>query len=93
MHQPSDVAELVGLGGAFCKGRDSPLLVGSVQGNVGHTEAASGLVSVSKIVTIMETGIVPPTLNHKTPHPEIDALVDGRIKVLWIATFQTCFLR
>ncbi|KAF9016931.1 polyketide synthase [Hymenopellis radicata] len=56
--------------GSYFK-RDSELLVGSVKGNIGHTEIASFLTSFSKVCSMLATNIVPPQANYKTPNPAI----------------------
>ncbi|KAL2839981.1 hypothetical protein BJX68DRAFT_271844 [Aspergillus pseudodeflectus] len=38
-----------------------PLLIGSVKTNLGHSEAASGLTSIMKVVVAFEHGLIPPT--------------------------------
>ena len=47
-----DPVEINALGGVLCAGRstDSPLLVGSVKTNIGHTEGAAGLAGLIKVV-------------------------------------------
>ena len=52
-------------------GRTQPLLIGSVKTNIGHTEAASGLAAVIKVVLALENGQVPPSVNYKKPNPEM----------------------
>lgn len=37
----------------LCRNRQNPLLVGSVKSNMGHCEAASGLASLCKVITIL----------------------------------------
>lgn len=34
----------------FCKDRNSPLLIGSVKSNLGHSEPASGLCQIAKVI-------------------------------------------
>ncbi|XP_031639213.1 fatty acid synthase-like, partial [Contarinia nasturtii] len=65
----------------FCKNRKEPLLIGSVKSNMGHSEATSGLCSISKVILALESGIVPPNLNFVNPKKNIPALVEGRLKV------------
>nr|CAD7197600.1 unnamed protein product [Timema douglasi] len=60
--------------------RQTPLLVGSVKSNLGHSDAASALCSVAKVLIAMETGYIPPNLNYNKPASFIPALLDGRIK-------------
>lgn len=67
----------------FCKGRNhGPLLIGSVKSNMGHSEPASGLCSLAKVLVAMETNTIPANLHFKQPNQEIPALSDGRLQVL-----------
>ncbi|EEP76517.1 hypothetical protein UREG_01366 [Uncinocarpus reesii 1704] len=50
----------------------SPLLIGAVKTNIGHSEAASGLSAVIKAVLAVEKGIIPPTRGFTAPNPAID---------------------
>ncbi|XP_039309277.1 fatty acid synthase-like [Solenopsis invicta] len=70
----------------FCKDRNTPLLIGSVKSNMGHSEPASGLCSIAKILIAMEAGVIPANLHFKTPNPNIPALKEGRIRVVDKAT-------
>lgn len=45
--------------------------IGSVKPNLGHTEAASGLVSLIKMVKALEHRIIPPNIKFTTPNPHI----------------------
>lgn len=40
-----------------------PLYVGSVKSNIGHSEAASGVVSVIKAAMMLERGFILPNAN------------------------------
>ncbi|TFY55679.1 hypothetical protein EVJ58_g8093 [Rhodofomes roseus] len=51
--------------------RDSELLVGSVKGNIGHTEITAFLASLCKVCHIIEYGVIPPTVNLTVPNPAI----------------------
>lgn len=81
--QVGDPQEVNAIAELFCAGRarDRPLLLGSVKSNMGHSEPASGLCSIAKVVVAMERGIIPANLHYSTPNPDIPALSDGRIKV------------
>lgn len=80
MGDPQEVNAVAEL---FCaKGRSRPLLLGSVKSNMGHSEAASGLCSVAKVIVAMQRGVIPADLHYANPNPDIPALSDGRIKVL-----------
>ncbi|KAJ8898149.1 hypothetical protein PR048_003509 [Dryococelus australis] len=66
----------------FCANRSSPLLVGSVKSNVGHTESASGLTALLKVLLSMEKETLPPNLHFHKPISGVPAFVDGRLKVV-----------
>lgn len=77
-----DPEECEALDMVFCKDRQKPLPVGSVKSNLGHTEAAAGLVSIAKAILIFQCGLIPPNLNYKEPPQHITSLVEGRLKVV-----------
>ncbi|XP_034250583.1 fatty acid synthase-like [Thrips palmi] len=77
-----DVAELGALDDVIARRRTRPLPIGSVKGNIGQTEAASGLASVCKVLVALESGTIPATLNHVRPNPKIASISQGRIKVV-----------
>ncbi|KAI0187296.1 polyketide synthase [Xylaria flabelliformis] len=64
-----DGAELEGISRVFCQDRDaaSPLFVGSIKSNIGHTECVSGLAAVIKSILILEHGTIPPNVNYEQP--------------------------
>jgi len=49
---------------------------------MGHSEPASGLCSLAKIVIALETGKIPGNLHFANPNPDIPALLDGRLQVI-----------
>lgn len=66
----------------FCKGRKTPLLIGSVKSNMGHSEPASAMCSIAKVLIAMENGIIPQNIHFKTPNKDIPGLSDGRLRVV-----------
>ncbi|XP_049874376.1 fatty acid synthase [Pectinophora gossypiella] len=77
-----DPQEVNAIAELFCKDRKKPLLLGSVKSNMGHSEPASGLCSIAKVVVAMEHGEIPANLHYSSPNPDIPALSDGRIQVV-----------
>ncbi|GLV38468.1 Fatty acid synthase 3 [Carabus blaptoides fortunei] len=81
--QVGDPEELLGIETIFCSNeRKTPLLIGSVKSNIGHTEPVSGLCSITKVILAMESGYLIPNINYNKPRPSITGLVDGRMKVV-----------
>lgn len=77
-----DPEEINSVDRLFCKNRTTPLLLGSVKSNMGHSEPASGLCSIAKMLIAMEAGVIPPNLHFESPNPNIPALLEGRIQVV-----------
>ncbi len=46
--------------------------IGSVKGNIGHLDAASGVAGVVKAVQALRHAVLPATLNFERPNPAID---------------------
>ncbi|KAG5669844.1 hypothetical protein PVAND_000135 [Polypedilum vanderplanki] len=76
-----DIQEVTAVDEVFCKNHDDPLIIGTVKSNMGHTEAASGVVSLTKIVIAFENGNFPPNINLTNKRSDIEAFNDGRIQV------------
>ena len=68
-----DPIELRALGAVLREGRapENRLRVGTVKTNIGHSEAASGVAAVIKVVLSMQHKRIPPTLHFTTPNPHI----------------------
>ncbi|XP_072763442.1 fatty acid synthase-like [Anoplolepis gracilipes] len=77
-----DPVELQAIDEALCAKRDSPLLVGSVKSNMGHSESVSNLCQIAKVLIAMETGIIAPNINFKHPRKELTAIIEGRVKIV-----------
>jgi acyl transferase domain-containing protein len=68
---PVEVAALTqAFGGASQPGHRCAL--GSVKTNIGHLDAAAGVAGLIKAVLAVERGEIPPTLNFRSPNPNID---------------------
>lgn len=65
----------------FCTNRKEPLLIGSVKSNMGHSEASSGICSITKVIFAFESGMIAPNMHFKQARKDIPALVEGRLKV------------
>jgi hypothetical protein len=79
--QVGDLEELKAVALAFGEDRKTPLLIGSVRSNMGHTERAVGLCGVTKVFTGMETGCIPLNLHYNSTREGVDSLMNGRLRV------------
>ncbi|MFJ6618136.1 type I polyketide synthase [Kitasatospora sp. NPDC091335] len=68
-----DPIELAALTQAFRRGTDRRgfCRIGSVKTNIGHTDAAAGVAGFIKAVLAVRHGLIPPSLHHTSPNPEI----------------------
>ena len=69
-----DPIEANALGRVLREGRPAgqPCLLGSVKSNIGHTESASGMAGLLKVVLALKHGELPANLHFRTPNPQID---------------------
>ncbi|MCV7165650.1 type I polyketide synthase [Mycobacterium stomatepiae] len=78
-----DPIEARALGTVLGRGRsaDSPLLIGAVKTNIGHTEAAAGIAGFIKAVMALQRGQIPPNQRFESANPHIP-FTELRMKVV-----------
>ncbi len=71
-----DPIEVSGVGNVFASSRsdalEDRLLIGTIKTNLGHTEGASAIASIMKVVLFLKAGEVPPSYGVETLNPNID---------------------
>lgn len=78
-----DPIEVEALGATLCVGRPAsrPLLLGGVKANIGHTESASGVAGLIKVVLALRANMLPRQLHFTAPNPRI-MWGDGTMRVV-----------
>ncbi len=66
-----DPIEANAIGAVLGGDRTEPLRLGSVKSNVGHLEAAAGIVGLVKLAMSVRNGVLPPSLHYSAPNPQI----------------------
>jgi amino acid adenylation domain-containing protein len=68
-----DPIEVAGLTQVFRESTDAKQTcpLGSVKGNIGHLDAASGVASLIKTALALRHGVIPPSVNCTTPNPAL----------------------
>ncbi|KAI1087105.1 hypothetical protein F5B19DRAFT_476760 [Rostrohypoxylon terebratum] len=62
--------------------RDKPLPFGSVKGHIGHTEGASGVIALIKVIMMMRHGFVPPQASFKKLNHAITVRSDDMMEIV-----------
>ncbi|RYP73018.1 hypothetical protein DL771_003886 [Monosporascus sp. 5C6A] len=63
-------------------GRDKSLPIGSVKGHIGHTEGASGVIALVKIIMMMRGAFIPPQASFTKMNRNIYARPDDMMEVV-----------
>ena len=66
-----DMIEANALGDLHRTGRDRPCLIGSIKGNIGHTEGAAGIAALIKTSLALAHRVLPPTVAPAGPNPAL----------------------
>ena len=61
--------------------RDTPCAIGSIKGNLGHTEGAAGIAGLIKVVLSLHHRVVPPSRFADTENEQL-RLADGGLRML-----------
>lgn len=77
-----DPEELTVIDEFFKPTKEAPLMIGSVKGNIGHTEPSAGLCSMVKVMHALNTGQIAPNIHYDKPREGVSALAEQRLKVL-----------
>ena len=76
-----DMIEAKALAHAHRSRRDTPCAIGSIKGNLGHTEGAAGIAGLIKVVLSLHHRVVPPSRFAETENEQL-RLADGGLRML-----------
>ncbi|MDO3635515.1 type I polyketide synthase [Mycolicibacterium arseniciresistens] len=76
-----DMIEAKALAHAHRSRRDTPCAVGSIKGNLGHTEGAAGIAGLLKVVLSLHHRVVPPSRFADSENSQL-RLADGGLRML-----------
>lgn len=66
-----DMIEVSALGDVHGTHPSKPCLLGSIKGNIGHTEGAAGIAAFVKACLALHHRVLPPTVFGDSPNPEL----------------------
>ncbi|XP_038078965.1 lovastatin diketide synthase mokB-like [Patiria miniata] len=67
-----DPIEAGAIGRTFGHLKDTPVKIGSVKSNFGHSECAAGITAAIKVALMLEKNMLVPTINFSNANPNID---------------------
>ena len=67
-----DTIEVRALSEAFGPGEPQRCVLGSVKSNIGHADAAAGVIGVIKVVLSLRHNVIPGTAHFRRPNPDLD---------------------
>lgn len=67
-----DPIEVASLTRAFATDKKQFCTLGSLKGNVGHTDTAAGVVGLAKVSLCLDNKFIPATVNYEEPNPKVD---------------------
>ena len=81
--QAGDLCEITSIQSVLGQGsgRQQPLCLGSIKGNLGHAEAASGGVGLAKLLLMMQRKKIPPQASFKHLNPRLSSIADHNIMI------------
>jgi acyl transferase domain-containing protein len=62
-------------------GRQHPLFLSSIKGNIGHSEAASGSVGLAKLLLMMQKKQITPQASFRHLNPRLSSIADHNIVI------------
>ncbi|MGJ8547339.1 MAG: amino acid adenylation domain-containing protein [Sulfitobacter sp.] len=74
-----DPVEMTAIARVYAK-RQTPLSIGSVKGNIGHSDAAAGIAGFIKAALSLHRSIIPASLHAERLNPRLN-LADGRLHI------------
>lgn len=77
-----DIAECQAITSLIGEERTTPLLMGSVKSNLGHSEVSSGLCSLTKVIIAMESGNIPANLHTEFVDKTLPGVKDNKLEIV-----------